>query len=400
MDIRVYAISAGGLREAAERIASVGATAPGVRLMAPKAVHRLLRLSGADARQANVIKQEMLARGGDAAVHRGVLDGSAQTGDVLLMATRRQYELFCTKLKMQPFGLGALADRIRSVLDGMEEAGPWRLSCRDRELVLGGRTLVMGILNVTPDSFSDGGCFTDPGRALEHAWAMVEDGADIIDLGGESTRPGHQPVEVAEELRRIMPVLTRLADKIPVPVSVDTSKAAVARAALEAGAHIINDQWALSRDPEMASVAAAYGVPVILMHNQEGTAYRDLMGDIVDFFRAQMERGVQAGIDRGQMVLDPGFGFGKTPAQNLTVLRRLKELSGLGRPILVGTSRKSMIGKTLDLPPNERMEGTAATVALAIASGAAVVRVHDVRQLVRVVRMTDAVLQAGVTDGG
>ena len=395
MDIGVYVINAGGLREAAEQLADLGASAPGVRLMAPKAVHRLVRLSGVNPRQANVIKQEMLARGGDAAVHRGVLDGSVERSDILLMATRRQYELFCAKLKMQPFGLAALADRIRSVLDNMEEAGPWRLSCRGRELLLGERTLVMGILNVTPDSFSDGGRFADPGRALERAYAMVEDGADIIDLGGESTRPGHQPVEAGEELRRLMSVLPQLVEKIPVPISVDTSKAVVAREALEAGAHIINDQWALTRDREMAAVVAAYNVPVVLMHNQNGTEYRDLMGDIVDFFRAQMAAGGEAGIDPGQMVLDPGFGFGKTPAQNLAVLRRLKDLSCLGRPVLVGTSRKSMIGKTLDLPPEDRVEGTAATVALAIASGAAVVRVHDVRQMVRVARMTDAVVRAG-----
>ncbi|MDA8337567.1 MAG: dihydropteroate synthase [Peptococcaceae bacterium] len=395
MDIGVWGINTGSLRESAEQIASVGATAAGVRIMAPKAVHRLVRLSGVNPRQANIIKQEMLAQGGDAALHRGVLDASVEHSDILLMATRRQYELFCAKLKMQPFGLPVLAGRIRDVLDNMEEAGPWRLSCRGRELVLGGRTLVMGILNVTPDSFSDGGRFADPGRALEHALAMVEDGADLIDLGGESTRPGHQPVDAAEEIRRVIPVLARLVEKVPVPVSVDTSKAAVAREALEAGAHIINDQWALIRDGEMAAVAAAYNVPVVLMHNRSGTEYRDLMGDIVDFFRVSMTAGVAAGVNPDQMVLDPGFGFGKTPAQNLAVLRRLKDLACLGRPVLVGTSRKSMIGKTLDLPPDQRVEGTAATVALAIAAGAAVVRVHDVRQMVRVARMTDAVVRAG-----
>ncbi|HUW64442.1 MAG TPA: dihydropteroate synthase [Spirochaetia bacterium] len=391
----VYGIEAGGLREAKEYLASVGASAPGVRLMAPKAVHRLIRLAGVNPRQANVIKQEMLARGGDAALHRGVLDGTVESTDILLMATLRQYELFLAKLRMQPFGLAALADQIRKVLDNMEGAGPWRLSCRGRELVLGERTYVMGILNVTPDSFSDGGRFADPGLALEHALAMVEDGADLIDLGAESTRPGYQPVEPEEELRRIIPVLTRLVDKLPVPVSVDTSKASVARYCLEAGAHIINDQWALTRDPAMAGVVAEYGVPVVLMHNRSDTVYRDLMGEIVDFFRTSMALGSQAGISQDQMLVDPGFGFGKTPAQNLTVLRRLKELDCLGRPVLVGTSRKSMIGKTLDLPPAERVEGTAATVALAIAGGAAVVRVHDVREMARVAKMTDAVVRTG-----
>lgn len=395
MAILVHVIEADDLDSARRHLASVGASAPGVSLMAPKAVHRLIKLSGVNPRQASVIKQEMLARGGDAAVHWGVLNQTVESSDIVLMATLRQYELFLAKLKAQPFGLSALADRIGVVLQNMEGAGPWRLDCRGRELLLGERTLVMGILNVTPDSFSDGGSFSDPGRAVEHAQAMVEEGADVIDLGGESTRPGYRPVEAEEELRRLMPVLNRLVDKLTVPVSVDTSKAAVARSCLEAGAHIINDQWALTGDPEMAAVVAHYGAPVVLMHNQTGTVYRELMGDIVDFFRECMDQGNRAGIAAEQMVVDPGFGFGKTPAQNLEVLRRLKDLGCLGRPVLVGTSRKSMIGKALDLPPEERTEGTAATVALAIAGGANVVRVHDVRQMARVARMADAVVHAG-----
>jgi len=397
MAIEVHGLAAADLAAARRELAAVGASPPGVRLMAPKAVHRLIKLSGVDPRQATVIKQEMLAAGGDAATHRGVLDGSAATSDCLLMGTLRQYELFCAKLRMQPFGLAGLSDRIREVLDNMEGTGVFRLNCRGRELVLGERTLVMGILNVTPDSFSDGGRYLDPRQALDHALAMVEDGADIIDLGGESTRPGHRPVEAAEQIRRIMPVLEQLRDRVPVPVSVDTSNAAVARAALEAGASIVNDQWALTADEEMAGVVAAYGVPVVLMHNGSGTGYRDLMGEIAAFLRRSIDLGVRAGISPEQMVIDPGFGFGKTPAQNLAVLARLRELAGLGRPILVGTSRKSMIGKVLDLPPGERVEGTAATVALAVAAGAAVVRVHDVRQMVRVARMTDAVVR-GVPD--
>jgi len=391
MTIEIHSLTCADLAAARRELAAVGASPPGLKLMAPKAVHRLIKLSGLDPRQATIIKQEMLAAGGDAATHRGVVDGSAPASDCVLMGTFRQYELFCAKLRMQPFGLAALADRIRRTLDHLEGGAVFRLDCRGGELVLGERTLVMGILNVTPDSFSDGGRYLDPGRALEHAQAMVEDGADIIDLGGESTRPGYHPVEADEQIRRIMPVLKQLVNRLTVPVSVDTSSAAVARAALEAGAHIVNDQWALTADAEMAGVVARYGAPVVLMHNRTETTYRDLMGEIVSFLRHSIELGERAGIRREQMVVDPGFGFGKTPAQNLAVLARLRDLACLGRPVLVGTSRKSMIGKVLDLPPGDRVEGTAATVALAVAGGAAVVRVHDVREMARVAKMADAV---------
>jgi dihydropteroate synthase len=389
------------LSEALAEIRGIGAAEAGCRLMAPKAVHYVLKVSGLTPVQANILKQEMLARGGEAAIAWGALDGTVKESDALLMGTVRQYELLAGKLEMQPFGLRQLAEKIREVLVNLEGRPVRRLACREKELVLGERTLVMGILNVTPDSFSDGGLFYEPERAVEHALQMVEEGADIIDIGGESTRPGvlppepgYDPVPPEEELRRVLPVLEKLLlKKIPVPVSVDTTKAEVARRALEAGAHLINDQRALRGDPAMAEVAAGFGVPVILMHNRRGTEYRDMMGEIIGYFRESMEIAERAGVDREKIIIDPGFGFGKTVEQNLEVLRRLGELACLGRPVLVGTSRKSMIGKTLNLPPDQRVEGTAATVALAIAGGADIVRVHDVKEMVRVVRMADAVVR-------
>jgi dihydropteroate synthase len=256
------------------------------------------------------------------------------------------------------------------------------------------RTLVMGILNVTPDSFSDGGSFADPGRAVAHALAMIDDGADIIDVGGESTRPGHAPVTADEELRRILPVLEQLAPVCRVPISIDTTKAAVARRAVALGAALINDQQGLQGASDMSAVAAALDVPVIAMHNQRGTEYGDQMRDIVAWLRRSLERADEAGLGRERVIVDPGFGFGKTPAQNLEVLRRLAELKALERPILIGTSRKSMIAHVLpETAPSERAEGTAATVALGIAFGASIVRVHDVRAMTRVARMTDAVVR-------
>jgi dihydropteroate synthase len=391
--VQVWNIEVKNRAQALQEIAAVGADRIGCRLMAPKAVHRVLKISGLTPVQANVLKQEMLARGGEVAVARGVVEHAVEKTDVLLMGTLKQFDALLAKLKMQPFGLSALAEEIRRVLQNLEGRPVRRLDCRGRELVLGERTLVMGILNVTPDSFSDGGRFYDPGRALEHAHRMVEDGADIIDLGGESTRPGYTPVTVEEEMRRVIPVLERLVQEIPVPISVDTTKAAVAREALEIGAHIINDQWSLRADPEMAAVVARYDVPVIFMHNQEGTEYRDLMGDIIRFFRESIALALEAGINLEKIIIDPGIGFGKTVEQNLEVMSRLSELACLGLPVLLGTSRKSMIGKTLNLPADQRMEGTAATVAIGIAAGVDIVRVHDVKEMVRVARMTDAMVR-------
>lgn len=253
----------------------------------------------------------------------------------------------------------------------------------------------MGILNVTPDSFSDGGRFATVDAAVARAHAMVEEGADIIDVGGESTRPGHTPVSADDELQRVVPVLERLGREFPVPISIDTTKAVVARRAFELGASILNDQWGLQGDAELADVAAEAGVAVVAMHNRRGHEYRDMLGEIIGFLETSLERADRAGIGRERVIVDPGFGFGKTPAQNLEVLARLSELTALGRPILIGTSRKSMIGHVLkDVAPGDRLEGTAATVALGIAHGADVVRVHDVRAMKRVAMVADAVVRA------
>lgn len=268
------------------------------------------------------------------------------------------------------------------------------LKCGPYELPLGKRTYIMGILNVTPDSFSDGGKFIDLEKAVEQAKKMVAEGADIIDVGGESTRPGSQEISAQEELKRILPVIERLAKEIDVPLSIDTYKAEVAEAALQAGAHIVNDVWGMQRDPQMASVVARYGVPVIAMHNQKGTHYPgDIMEEICKYFRKSIQIGVEAGIEREKIILDPGIGFGKTPEQSMEVMARLGELNDLGQPILLGTSRKSMIGAILDLPPGERLEGTLATTVMGIIQGVDIVRVHDVQENVRAAQVADAIVR-------
>ena len=271
-------------------------------------------------------------------------------------------------------------------------------------LLWGRRTYVMGVINLTPDSFSGDGLGGDWRAAVELALRFEGEGADFLDLGAESTRPGHRPVPEAEELRRLLPALEAVAARVAIPVSVDTSKSGVARAALAAGARMVNDVWGLQADPGIAAAAAEYGAGLVLMHNQQGHYYADLLEGIIGGLRRSVAAALAAGVPRGNLIVDPGIGFGKTADQNIETLRQLRRLSrwdagGLGLPLLVGTSRKSTIGRLLDRPPDERLEGTAATVALAIAAGADMVRVHDVTAMARVCRVSDAIVRDWRPDG-
>lgn len=265
-----------------------------------------------------------------------------------------------------------------------------------RTFIWGERTYIMGILNVTPDSFSNDGVGGDIDAAVRQAVRFQQDGADIIDIGGESTRPPSiygksNPVSADEEISRVLPVIETLAKETDLPLSIDTYKAAVAKAAVEAGASMINDIWAFQRDPDMSAVASDAGAAVVLTHNQNGTEYNDVVPDVISTLRRRVDTAVDAGVDGNRIVIDPGMGFGKTAKHNLEILRRLDEIAALGLPLLVGMSRKSTIGYVLDLPVDQRTEGTAAAVALSIAGGADIVRVHDVKEMARVARMTDAV---------
>jgi len=258
----------------------------------------------------------------------------------------------------------------------------------------------MGILNVTPDSFSDGGKFLDPKQAIEHALMMAKQGADIIDVGGESTRPGSDPVSKEEELRRVLPVIKEVTKETDTPVSIDTYKSEIARRALDAGVEMINDISALRFDPEMRKVISEYDVPVVLMHikgtpknMQDNPCYNDVIQEITDYLNESMEVGKNAGIAEEKIVVDPGIGFGKRAKHNLEILKNLKKLNCLGRPILVGVSRKSFIGKLLDLPAEERLEGSLASLAVAILNGANILRVHDIKESKRVAQMVDAILR-------
>lgn len=267
------------------------------------------------------------------------------------------------------------------------------LHVRDTVLDYRKKTVIMGILNVTPDSFSDGGQFNQQDLAVKHALQMEHDGADIIDVGGESTRPGHTPLGMEEEIERVVPMIQAIRKHSGIPISIDTYKAETARRALDAGADIINDVWGAKADPDMARIAAEYQAPIILMHNRDNSHYQDIIEDMKSDLRESINLVLDAGVAPEKIILDPGIGFAKDYQQNLFVMNHLEAFHELGYPILLGTSRKGFIGKTLNLTVDRRVEGTGATVCLGIAKGCQIMRVHDVLQIARMAKMMDTMLQ-------
>jgi dihydropteroate synthase len=372
-----------------------------IQEMLPKMIHMNIMLEEIESKVANVIKTEMLSLGGDAAIAYDAVGRRIADTDVILMGTLKQIRSFAEKIAMQSFVLRRISERIIEILDNLfQDSVPLRTS--RREVTLGERTMIMGILNVTPDSFSDGGRFAVPELAVEEGIRMAEEGADMIDIGGESTRPGSDPVPQEEELRRVIPVIRGLAGKIDIPLSVDTMKAAVAREALAEGAEIVNDVSSMGSDECMANVVADAGAAVILMH-MRGTpktmqtgdlTYRSLQGEIIAFLQYHIEKARERGIEPVQIMVDPGLGFGKTSTDNLRLIRHLGELRVLGRPIVTGASRKSFIGHVTGGSPQERIEGTSAAVTTAILNGSRVIRVHDVAAMKKVAVMADALRMA------
>ncbi|MCL6588851.1 MAG: dihydropteroate synthase [Firmicutes bacterium] len=386
---------------------SIGVDPRGIEIMAGKFQHFTVRLFGLSYRQALIIKQEMLARGAEAAISQETFKGRPEIGDpageglecdALLTGTWRQFQQFTGKLKMQPFGLSELAGRLEMALLNFLSPKLPPVTIQGKAYDLSSRTYIMGIINLTPDSFSGDGLLTQNNyidRALQQAERMVSEGADFLDIGAESTRPGAVMVDAAEEERRLIPVLKELVKTAKVPVSVDTSKPEVAAKALEAGAALINDVWGLQapHDPEgrMAKIVAAAGIPVIVMHNKIEKNYRHLLNEVNEFLGRSVKLAEAAGVKTEQIIIDPGIGFGKTYEHNLQLLQNLSQLKILGRPILLGASRKSVVGLTLNLPVDERLEGSIATALWGVMKGANILRVHDVQATWRAVKMCDAI---------
>ena len=386
--------------EAIHQMEQVGVDAAGMELMKGKTLHFNFKIEGIDPRTANLLKQEMLSLGGDVALDGRGLDCSVQSTDAILIGTQKQFEKLILKLDQHP-RLQSLSQPFKGALTNILKTS-FFIRCRRRTFTLGGRTFLMGILNVTPDSFSDGGLYFNKEKAIAHGLRMVEEGADILDVGGESTRPGSKPLELEEELHRIIPVIESLVKEIDVPISIDTYKSKVAQKAIEAGAEIINDISGLHFDADLAQVAAKGNSPLILMHirgtpetMQKHVQYDSLFSEILQYLKDSIQKAETAGLDPEQIIIDPGIGFGKSLDQNLLIIKNLSEFRVLGKPILLGTSRKSFIGKILNAEAEDRLEGTLSSIAIGILNGAHIIRCHDVLQAKKAIAVADAIRMAG-----
>jgi dihydropteroate synthase len=388
-------------REALHQMGKVGVDATGMKLMKGKALHLNLKVERINPRTASIVKQEMLSLGGDAALDQRGLDCSAEWTDAILMGTEKQFEKLILKFDQYPVDLQRLGQSIKETLKNISKTH-YAIRCRKKTLSLGKQTLVMGVVNVTPDSFSDGSLFFDKDKAIAHGLRMVQEGADLLDIGGESTRPGSKPLALEEELRRIIPVIESLTREVDIPISIDTYKSEVAERAIDAGAEIINDISGLNFDPDLARVAAMKATPLILMHirgtpetMQKKVHYDSLFSEILHYLKDSIQRAESSGVDPQQIIVDPGIGFGKSLEGNLLIIKNLSEFRILGKPILLGTSRKTFIGKILDADVTGRLEGTLSSIAIGALNGAHIVRCHDVLQAKKAIAVADAIRMAG-----
>ncbi|MDD3895249.1 MAG: dihydropteroate synthase [Syntrophomonadaceae bacterium] len=391
-----HAVFISDLQEARYYLSQIGVAEEAYAFMTPKAVYRCIKLKDIPCRWANVIKQEMLSKGGEAAVCRESLYAKDNT-DVLLMGTVKHYRLLIKKLQMQPELFKKIGGEIQLIIDNLEPHRVIMELAGGKNLEFGQRTQIMGILNVTPDSFSDSGHYLQEDKAFARALEMVEQGADIIDIGGASSRPDSKMAGTEEELARVLPLIKRLVRE-NIIISVDTFRSMVARECLAAGAHIINDIGRLQMDAGLLPILAEFKAPVILMHNRlqfnQGVPYKDLVSDIISELEESIGQAINGGVNPRQIIIDPGIGFGKDMYQNLTLVKRLQNFKSLGKPVLIGASRKDFIGKVLNAEVSDRLEGTLAVTAVSIMNGADIIRVHDVKENVRLARITDAVVHA------
>ncbi|MEO0101725.1 MAG: dihydropteroate synthase [candidate division WOR-3 bacterium] len=359
-----------------------------------------IKVEGLSLPSANILKQTALSLGADCVIHQDVIRGKKETSSAIILATPRQYEAFTFKLNSQYSSLKKISEEVRKLLSTLQKR-EFVLRFSRKIYYLQKRVHIMGILNLTPDSFYDGGRYLKPEEALRRAEVMVEEGADFLDIGAESTRPGSEPISAREEIARLKPILPLIRKRVKIPISCDTYKSEVADFALKEGCEIINDISGLRFDKKMARLLAEKDAYCILMHikgrpktMQKNPKYEDLMGEIYDYFRKRLAFAQREGIKEERIIIDPGIGFGKRLEDNYEIIRRLKELKGLGRPILLGPSRKSFIGFTLNLPVEERLEGSLSASVLAVINGAHILRVHDVKETKRAVRMAEAIINA------
>lgn len=426
MNLRILSVT--GQAALSAEIEKIGLGAARLDELVAKAIFQVVKLEDVDAALAIFLQQELRCEGGEAVTRPGLRHGQPEKTDVLLMGTLKQLRHLIVRLRtLEDEPVRNLAADLEAALNAYHSSARKATQIGPRLYEWGVRTYIMGIVNITPDSFSGDGLLKDTTDdwselALAHAERLVDEGADIIDVGGESTRPGATPVSLDEELRRVLPVIERLARQVEIPISIDTYKAEVARRALDSGAHLVNDVWGGRMDSGMLPLVAARGVPMVLVHNgrrpkdralserseskdaaasashSEQTKGRSierpyLIASILRELRERIQAALDAGVKTSQIIVDPGIGFGKTVEYNLELMRRLDELRVLGYPILIGPSRKAFVDYTLDLPPQERIDGTAAAVVLGIAAGVDLVRVHDVRAMVRAARLADAVVR-------
>ncbi len=418
-DLRVLSVhSPSQLRAEIEK---VGASPAALSEHLAKGVFRAIKLARIPPLMARFLYQELVLEGGDAVLPQPLDDLAATETDILFFGTDYQLRHLAVRIRTQSehspsaqTELDLLADELERALAQYDGSPRGSLEVRGTRFEWGKRTYVMGIVNATPDSFSGDGILssTDLGyvdAAVAQAERQIAEGADIVDIGGESTRPGSQPVAADEEYRRVIPVIAALRQRVQIPISIDTYKADIARAALDAGADIVNDVWGLRMDPAMKRVVSERRVPVVIMHNRSrpkdavqserlggryvGVEYKDLLGDVIAELRDQVELALDAGISPSNIIVDPGIGFGKTLEQNLELQNRIDELRVIGYPLLLGPSRKGFIGFTLDLPPDQRVEGTIAAITVGITRGVDIVRVHDVQANVRAARIADAIVR-------
>ena len=399
MNYKIRQVFINTKEEAFAEFKKIGSTAEGAKIMSDKYINIAIRVDGVENKAVNILKQEMLVRNGDVAVSRNAMYSSGEKSDIIIFGTQKNLRSFMDKIRLQPFGLKAMSIELDEFLNSLEKnksQNTFRISKNIFDIKNG--TVVMGILNATPDSFFDGGKYSNFKDACSRADKIASEGAHIIDVGGMSTRPGSEPVSLNEEAERTIPLISHIKKNHDILISIDTFRSEVAEMAVKEGAEIINDISGLVLDEKMKQVAAQTGASLVLMHMkgtpenmQDNPVYEDVIGEIYDFFRAQTNIALNAGVKREKIIIDPGLGFGKTPEHNFKIIKRLSDFKSLGYPILAGASRKSFTGILLKLPPDERLEGSLAAAVLCVLNGADILRVHDVKETIRALNLVKAI---------